>query len=132
MWANEIFSFNIFRLLYYCFTFFALKGRSISTFKQGFVPGFSKTLYPLSIFEKHVRLLFTDPHDRRPLALGRGLGALLPEKQVAALVGDNSLLSNLVASVVGCAFYFATLTEIPILEALMKNGITRAVNNLPE
>lgn len=51
------------------------------------------------------------------------LGALLPEKQVAALVGDNSLLSNLTASVVGCAFYFATLTEIPILEALMKNGM---------
>ena len=51
------------------------------------------------------------------------LGALVPEKQVAALVGDNSLLSNFVASVVGCAFYFATLTEIPILEALMKNGM---------
>ncbi|MFH2001811.1 MAG: permease [Planctomycetota bacterium] len=51
------------------------------------------------------------------------LGALLPEKQVAALVGDNSLFSNLVASVVGCAFYFATLTEIPILETLMKNGM---------
>jgi len=51
------------------------------------------------------------------------LGALVPEKQVAALVGDNSLFSNLVASVVGCAFYFATLTEIPILEALMKNGM---------
>jgi uncharacterized membrane protein YraQ (UPF0718 family) len=51
------------------------------------------------------------------------LGALLPERQVAALVGDNGLFSNLVASVVGCAFYFATLTEIPILEALMKNGM---------
>ncbi len=51
------------------------------------------------------------------------LGALLPEKQVAALVGDNSLSSNLVASIVGCAFYFATLTEVPILEALMKNGM---------
>ena len=51
------------------------------------------------------------------------LGALIPEKQVAALVGDNSLASNLVASVVGCFFYFATLTEIPILEALMKHGM---------
>ena len=51
------------------------------------------------------------------------LGALLPEKQVAALVGDNSLLSNVAASVIGCAFYFATLTEIPILETLMKNGM---------
>jgi len=51
------------------------------------------------------------------------LGAFLPDKQVAALVGDNSLASNLTASVVGCLFYFATLTEIPILEALMKNGM---------
>ena len=51
------------------------------------------------------------------------LGALLPEEQVAALVGDNSLTSNLIASVVGCFFYFATLTEIPILETLMKNGM---------
>ena len=51
------------------------------------------------------------------------LGALIPEKQVAALVGDNSILSNLIASVVGCLFYFATLTEVPILEALMRNGM---------
>ncbi|NQU23763.1 MAG: permease [Candidatus Nealsonbacteria bacterium] len=51
------------------------------------------------------------------------LGALLPEEQVAALVGDNSLKSNLIASVIGCLFYFATLTEIPILETLMKNGM---------
>jgi uncharacterized membrane protein YraQ (UPF0718 family) len=51
------------------------------------------------------------------------LGALLPEEQVAALVGGNGLLSNLIASVVGCLFYFATLTEIPVLEALMKNGM---------
>jgi uncharacterized membrane protein YraQ (UPF0718 family) len=51
------------------------------------------------------------------------LGALIPEEQVAALVGDNSLSSNFIASVVGCLFYFATLTEIPILEALMKNGM---------
>lgn len=51
------------------------------------------------------------------------LGALVPEKQVAALVGDNSLVSNLIASVIGCLFYFATLTEIPILDALMQNGM---------
>ena len=51
------------------------------------------------------------------------LGALIPEKQVAALVGDNSLLSNLIASVIGCLFYFATLTEVPILEALMRSGM---------
>jgi uncharacterized membrane protein YraQ (UPF0718 family) len=51
------------------------------------------------------------------------LGALLPDRQVAALVGDNSVQANLVASVVGCLFYFATLTEIPILQALMEHGM---------
>ena len=51
------------------------------------------------------------------------LGALVPEKQVAALVGDNSLASNVTASVVGSLMYFATLTEVPILEALMRNGM---------
>ncbi|MCP4589290.1 MAG: permease [bacterium] len=51
------------------------------------------------------------------------LGALLPEEQVASLVGDNSVKSNVVASVVGCLFYFATLTEIPILQALMEHGM---------
>lgn len=51
------------------------------------------------------------------------LGALIPEKQVAALVGDNSLPSNLIASIIGCLFYFATLTEVPILEALMRHGM---------
>ena len=53
------------------------------------------------------------------------LGALLPDEQVAALVGDNSLKSNAIASVVGCLFYFATLTEIPILQALMEHGMHR-------
>lgn len=51
------------------------------------------------------------------------VGALLPDEQVAAWVGDNSLRSNLAASVVGCLFYFATLTEIPILQALMEHGM---------
>ncbi|MBN2561867.1 MAG: permease [Phycisphaerae bacterium] len=51
------------------------------------------------------------------------LGALLPDEQVAGLVGDNSLKSNLVASIVGCLFYFATLTEIPVLQALMEHGM---------
>ncbi len=51
------------------------------------------------------------------------LGALIPEKQVAAWVGGNSLTANLVASVVGCLFYFATLTEVPILQTLVDNGM---------
>jgi len=51
------------------------------------------------------------------------ISVLLPEKQVALWVGDNSLRSNLVASVIGAFWYFATLTEIPITQALMKLGM---------
>lgn len=51
------------------------------------------------------------------------VSVLLPEKQVARWVGDNSLGSNLVASVIGAFWYFATLTEIPITQALMKLGM---------
>ncbi|MHC4753350.1 MAG: permease [Planctomycetota bacterium] len=48
------------------------------------------------------------------------VSVLLPEKQVAQWVGDNSVRANLVASVIGTFWYFATLTEIPITQALMK------------
>jgi uncharacterized membrane protein YraQ (UPF0718 family) len=51
------------------------------------------------------------------------VSVLLPEKQVANWVGDNSLSANLVASVIGTFWYFATLTEIPITQALMKLGM---------
>jgi len=51
------------------------------------------------------------------------VSVLLPEKQVAQWVGDNSLGANLVASVIGTFWYFATLTEIPITQALMKLGM---------
>jgi uncharacterized membrane protein YraQ (UPF0718 family) len=53
------------------------------------------------------------------------LGELLPDEQVAAWVGQNDLSSTLVASVIGCLFYFATLTEIPILQALMEHGMAQ-------
>lgn len=53
------------------------------------------------------------------------IAALLPDQHIAALVGDNSLRSNLVASLVGALFYFATLTEVPITQALMEHGMAR-------
>jgi uncharacterized membrane protein YraQ (UPF0718 family) len=53
------------------------------------------------------------------------VGTLLPEAVVARYVGDNSLSSNLVASLIGAFWYFATLTEIPICEALGKLGMHR-------
>lgn len=58
------------------------------------------------------------------LLLGRPEGeGLIPGEWVAALVGGNSLWANLGASVVGAFMYFATLTEIPILEGLMGCGM---------
>ncbi|MBL7132719.1 MAG: permease [Phycisphaerae bacterium] len=51
------------------------------------------------------------------------IGKLLPERYVAGYVGDNSLGSNLVASIIGAFWYFATLTEIPICQALGKLGM---------
>jgi uncharacterized membrane protein YraQ (UPF0718 family) len=51
------------------------------------------------------------------------VSVLLPEKQVSQWVGDNSLRSNLVASIIGAFWYFATLTEIPITQALIKLGM---------
>ena len=51
------------------------------------------------------------------------ISALLPDKQIAMLVGDNSLSATLIGSVVGALFYFATLTEVPITQALMEHGM---------
>jgi len=51
------------------------------------------------------------------------IGGILPEKGVAAFVGGNGFLSNLVASVIGALWYFATLTEIPITQMLMHLGM---------
>ena len=51
------------------------------------------------------------------------IGALIPERAVAAVVGGNSLLSNFIASFVGMIWYFATLTEIPIVEMLTRLGM---------
>ncbi len=53
------------------------------------------------------------------------LSVLIPERQVATLVGSNSIFSNFAASVVGAFFYFATLTEIPITQVLMKLGMVK-------
>lgn len=56
--------------------------------------------------------------------LGRpGHAALIPEHWIADLVGGNSLLANLSASVAGALMYFATLTEIPIMQGLLGAGM---------
>jgi uncharacterized membrane protein YraQ (UPF0718 family) len=58
------------------------------------------------------------------LLLGRpGEEGLIPSEWIAQYVGGNSLWSNLFASVVGAFMYFATLTEIPILQGLLGSGM---------
>jgi len=48
---------------------------------------------------------------------------IIPNRYVVMLVGGNSLWANLFASVSGALMYFATLTEIPILQGLMGSGM---------
>jgi len=56
--------------------------------------------------------------------LGRpGHSALIPEHYIQSLVGGNSLWANLFASVSGALMYFATLTEVPILQGLIGAGM---------
>ena len=56
--------------------------------------------------------------------LGRpGHEALIPEHYIQTLVGGNSLWANLFASVAGALMYFATLTEVPILQGLIGAGM---------
>ena len=56
--------------------------------------------------------------------LGRpGHPALIPEHYIVSLVGGNSLGANLFASLAGALMYFATLTEVPILQGLIGAGM---------
>lgn len=58
------------------------------------------------------------------LLLGRvGYEGLIPSSWIETAVGGNSLRANLFASVAGAFMYFATLTEIPILQGLIGSGM---------
>jgi len=48
---------------------------------------------------------------------------ILPSAWIASSVGGNGFVANLLASVVGAFMYFATLTEVPILQTLMGSGM---------
>jgi hypothetical protein len=75
---------------------------------------FAKQIFPLLFIGVFFSGLF----------LGRpGSEGLIPSAWVTRLVGGNSILSNLFASVAGALMYFATLTEVPILQGLMANGM---------
>ncbi len=56
--------------------------------------------------------------------LGRpGREALIPSAWIVDSVGGNSLWANFFASVIGAFMYFATLTEVPILQGLIGSGM---------
>lgn len=48
---------------------------------------------------------------------------IIPAGWITTLVGGNSLFANLFASIVGAFMYFATLTEIPIVQGLIGSGM---------
>jgi uncharacterized membrane protein YraQ (UPF0718 family) len=76
--------------------------------------GFAKQILPLLFFGVLVA----------GALLGRpGHEGLIPASWVQSAVGGNSFVSNLFASVAGAFMYFATLTEVPILQGLIGSGM---------
>lgn len=76
--------------------------------------GFAKLILPLLLFGVLVA----------GLLLGRpGQEGLIPSGWIAGAVGGNSPLANLFAGIAGAFMYFATLTEVPILEGLLGAGM---------
>ena len=56
--------------------------------------------------------------------LGRpGHEALIPNEWIAGLVGGNSIFANFIAAISGAFMYFATLTEVPIVQGLLGSGM---------
>ncbi len=76
--------------------------------------GFTKQILPLLFFGVAVA----------GALLGRpGHEGLIPSTWINQAVGGNSLSANFVASFAGAFMYFATLTEVPILQGLIGNGM---------
>ncbi len=76
--------------------------------------GFTKLILPLLFVGVFVAgILFGRPGDE----------GLIPSAWISRAVGGNSLGANLFASVSGAFMYFATLTEVPILQGLLGNGM---------
>ncbi len=76
--------------------------------------GFAKQILPLLLFGVLIA----------GLLLGRpGNEGLIPSEWVSRAVGGNSIAANFAASFAGAFMYFATLTEVPILQGLIGNGM---------
>ena len=79
---------------------------------------FAKQIMPLlAIGVLIAGFLLGSTHDNTAIA------GIIPNEWIANLVGGNSLFSNFFASIVGAFMYFATLTEVPILQGLMAAGM---------
>ena len=76
--------------------------------------GFAKQILPLLLFGVLIA----------GILLGRpGNEGLIPSEWVSRAVGGNSVMANFAASFAGAFMYFATLTEVPILQGLIGNGM---------
>ena len=79
---------------------------------------FAKQIMPLLALGVLIAgFLLGSTHDDTALA------GIIPNAWIAGLVGGNSVFSNFFASVVGAFMYFATLTEVPILQGLLAAGM---------
>lgn len=80
--------------------------------------GFAKQIIPLlAIGVVIAGFLLGSTHD------DTSIPGVIPNSWVAWAVGGNSLLSNFFASLVGAFMYFATLTEVPIIQGLLASGM---------
>lgn len=80
--------------------------------------GFTKQIVPLlAIGVVIAGFLLGSTHDETSIP------GVIPNTWVEWLVGGNSLMSNFFASIVGAFMYFATLTEVPILQGLIASGM---------
>ncbi len=80
--------------------------------------GFAKQILPLlGIGVVTAGFLLGSTHD------GNTIAGVIPNEWIQWLVGGNSLFSNFFASIVGAFMYFATLTEVPILQGLIASGM---------
>lgn len=80
--------------------------------------GFAKQILPLlAVGVITAGFLLGSTHD------GTSIAGVIPNEWISKLVGGNSFFSNLFASVVGAFMYFATLTEVPILQGLIASGM---------
>ena len=79
---------------------------------------FAKQIMPLLALGVLIAgFLLGSTHDDTAMA------GIIPNDWIAGLVGGNSIFSNFFASIVGAFMYFATLTEVPILQGLIAAGM---------